>query len=142
RFAEARAPHPDAAINTSETTRARPWDAGLESHGVDERTEGGWMGLLLGETLVGLALVGLVGFVSWRRRILAGVLCGGEMARTARGSVEFATAGTGPVILQLHGGASGYDQPLVLSWDLHEAGFTVLTPSRPGYLRTPLTTGA
>jgi pimeloyl-ACP methyl ester carboxylesterase len=31
---------------------------------------------------------------------------------------------------------------LALSWDLHEAGFTVLTPSRPGYLRTPLTTGA
>jgi pimeloyl-ACP methyl ester carboxylesterase len=46
------------------------------------------------------------------------------------------------VILQLHGGASGYDQALALSWDLHQAGFTVVTPSRPGYLRTPLTTGA
>src|SRR5262249_21779045 len=55
---------------------------------------------------------------------------------------EFAMAGTGPVILQIHGRASGYDQPLALSWDLHEAGFTVLTPSRPGYLRTPLTVGA
>jgi pimeloyl-ACP methyl ester carboxylesterase len=100
------------------------------------------MGLLLGEMLVGLALVGLVGFISWRWRILARVLCGGEMAQTARGPVEFAMAGTGPVILQLHGGASGYDQSLALSWDLHEAGFAVLTPSRPGYLRTPLTTGA
>jgi pimeloyl-ACP methyl ester carboxylesterase len=64
------------------------------------------------------------------------------MAETARGPIEFVRAGTGPVILQLHGGASGYDQTLDLSWDLHEAGFTVLTPSRPGYLRTPLTTGA
>jgi pimeloyl-ACP methyl ester carboxylesterase len=70
------------------------------------------------------------------------VLRGGEIAGTAKGPVEFAMAGRGPVILQLHGGASGYDQTLALSWDLHEAGFTVLTPSRPGYLRTPLTTGA
>ena len=100
------------------------------------------MGFLLGATFVGFALVSLGGFISWRRRVLTRVLRGGEIAETAKGPVEFAIAGTGPVILQLHGGASGYDQTLALSWDLHEAGFTVLTPSRPGYLRTPLTTGA
>jgi hypothetical protein len=64
--------------------------------------------------------------------VLSQVLRGGEMAETAKGPVEFAMVGSGPVILQLHGGASGYDQTLALSWDLHEAGFTVLTPSRPG----------
>jgi len=32
--------------------------------------------------------------------------------------VEFARVGTGPVILQLHGGAPGYDQPLALSSSL------------------------
>jgi len=100
------------------------------------------MGLLLGAPLVSFALVVLGGFIFWRRRVLAQVLRGGEIARTASGPVEFATAGTGPVILQLHGGASGYDQTLALTWDLHEVGFTVLTPSRPGYLRTPLRTGA
>jgi pimeloyl-ACP methyl ester carboxylesterase len=100
------------------------------------------MGLLLGATFVGFALVGLGGFISWRRRVLAQVLRGSEIAETAKGPVEFAIAGTGPVILQLHGGASGYDQTLALSWDLHEAGFRVLSPSRPGYLRTPLTSGA
>jgi pimeloyl-ACP methyl ester carboxylesterase len=100
------------------------------------------MSLLLGATLVGLALLSLGGFISWRTRVLARVLRGGEIAETAKGPVEFAIAGTGPVILQLHGGGSGYDQTLALSWDLHEAGFTVLRPSRPGYLRTPLTTGA
>jgi pimeloyl-ACP methyl ester carboxylesterase len=42
----------------------------------------------------------------------------------------------------VHGGATGYNQTLGLSWHAQEAGFTVLTPSRPGYLRTPLTTGA
>jgi len=100
------------------------------------------MGLLLGATFVGFVLVCLGGFISWRRRVLTRVLRGGEIAETAKGPVEFGMAGTGPVILHLHGGASGYDQTLALSWDLHEAGFTVLTPSRPGYLRTPLTTGA
>jgi pimeloyl-ACP methyl ester carboxylesterase len=100
------------------------------------------MGLFLGVMLVGLALASLAGFISWRRRVLTQVLSGGEIAETARGPIEFAKAGTGPVILQVHGGASGYDQPLALSWDLHKAGFTVLTPSRPGYLRTPLATGA
>ena len=48
---------------------------------------------------------------------MAQVLRGSEIAETVRGSVEFARIGTGPVILQL-------------------------TPSRPGYLRTPLATGA
>jgi pimeloyl-ACP methyl ester carboxylesterase len=97
---------------------------------------------LLGATLVGLALVSLAGFITWRRRVLAQVLRGSRIAETAKGPVEFAIAGTGPVILQSHGGASGYDQTSALSWDLREAGFTVLTPSRPGYLRTPLTSGA
>ena len=100
------------------------------------------MGLLRGGLIVGFALVGLGGFISWRRRVLTQVLRGGEIAETAQGPVEFAIVGTGPVILQLHGGASGYDQTLALSSDLREAGFTVLTPSRPGYLRTPLTAGA
>jgi len=87
-------------------------------------------------------LAGLVAFVSWRRRAIACVRNGSELAQTARGVIEFARVGIGPVILQLHGGASGYDQALALSWDLHKNGFTVLTPSRPGYLRTPLTAGA
>jgi pimeloyl-ACP methyl ester carboxylesterase len=100
------------------------------------------MGLLLGGLIVGFALVGLGGFISWRRRVLSRVLRGSEIAETAQVPVEFAIVGTGPVILQLHGGASGYDQTLAHSWDLHKAGSTVLTPSRPGYLRTPLAAGA
>ena len=100
------------------------------------------MGLLLGVLVVALALACLVVFVSWRSRLLAQLLRGSEIMQTPTGQIEFAKIGTGPVILQLHGGATGYDQTLALSWDLHEAGFTVLTPSRPGYLRTPLTTGA
>ena len=100
------------------------------------------MGLLLSGLVVAVALAVLGAFVSWRRGTLARVRSGSEVAETTQGLIEFARAGTGPIILQLHGGASGYDQTLALSWDLHEGGFTLLTPSRPGYLRTPLATGA
>ena len=99
-------------------------------------------GLLIGALVVILALAGLGAFTSWRRRLLSQIHRDSEFAQTAKGSVEYTRAGTGPVILQVHGGATGCDQTLALSWDFHEAGFTVLTPSRPGYLRTPLTTGA
>jgi pimeloyl-ACP methyl ester carboxylesterase len=98
--------------------------------------------LVLQTTVAGLSLVGLGSFVCWRRRLLARLSCGSEIRETARGPIEFAVIGTGPVLLHLHGGASGCDQTLALSWDLHLEGFTVLTPSRPGYLRTPLAAGA
>ena len=88
-----------------------------------------------------MLLACLGAFLSWRRRLLSQVLRGSEIAETAKGRVEFARVGTGPVILNFHGGATGYDQTLALSWNLHQAGFAVLTPSRPGYLRTPLVTG-
>jgi pimeloyl-ACP methyl ester carboxylesterase len=100
------------------------------------------MGMVLGALVIALTVASLGAFFSWRWRLLAQLLRGSEIAETARGPVEFARIGTGPVILQVHGGATGYDQTLALSWDMHDAGFTVLTPSRPGYLRTPLTAGA
>src|SRR5688572_20251002 len=100
------------------------------------------MGLLVAACVAAVALAGLGLFVGWRRRILTQVLGGSQIAETSRGPVEFARVGTGPVILQVHGGATGCDQTLALSWDVQQAGYAVLTPSRPGYLRTPLATGA
>jgi pimeloyl-ACP methyl ester carboxylesterase len=100
------------------------------------------MGLVLGGLVIAFAIACVGAFVSWRWRLLAQVLRGSEIAQTRHGQVEFTRLGAGPVILNLHGGATGYDQTLALSWNVHEDEFTVLTPSRPGYLRTPLTTGA
>jgi pimeloyl-ACP methyl ester carboxylesterase len=53
--------------------------------------------------------------------------------------VEYARIGEGPVVLAAHGGPGGYDQGFILR-TLAAAGLTVITPSRPGYLRTPLGT--
>ncbi|MCK5240569.1 MAG: alpha/beta hydrolase, partial [Candidatus Thorarchaeota archaeon] len=49
--------------------------------------------------------------------------------------------GSGPVILMLHGSPGGYDQGLLYKELLINEGFSLLSISRPGYLRTPLTTG-
>lgn len=46
-----------------------------------------------------------------------------------------------PIILCLHGGFGGYDQGEVIGSHLVKQGFTVISPSRPGYLRTPLSVG-
>lgn len=63
-----------------------------------------------------------------------------QIANTARGAIEYTWLGKGPVILVSHGTSSNCfsvegSEPLL------KAGFSVLTPSRPGYGRTPLNTG-
>ena len=60
---------------------------------------------------------------------------------TAKGPVEYARIGEGPAVLCIHGGPGGYDQGLFLFGWLAQAGFSVIAPSRPGYLGTPLTGG-
>jgi pimeloyl-ACP methyl ester carboxylesterase len=63
-----------------------------------------------------------------------------KIAELKRGKMEYTLLGEGPVILNLHGGHSnchesfGY-QPLLA------AGFSILTPSRPGYGRTEVEAG-
>jgi pimeloyl-ACP methyl ester carboxylesterase len=64
-----------------------------------------------------------------------------RLVDTARGPVETAFFGAaGPAVLVLHGTPGNYRQALPLGRDL-EADYRVLLPSRPGYGRTPLTTG-
>lgn len=63
-----------------------------------------------------------------------------RIANTTKGPIEYTLLGNGPVILVCHGtssncfSADGYAPFL-------KAGFSVLTPSRPGYGRTPLAVG-
>jgi len=61
--------------------------------------------------------------------------------KTAKGTMEYGCIGEGPVVLGLHGMPGGYDQGLFgYDW-IADAGFTLIAPSRPGYLGTPLSTG-
>lgn len=66
---------------------------------------------------------------------------GSRIAETAKGTMEYAIAGDGPPVLGIHGGVGGYDQALTLYRVFPDSGFKLICPSRPGYLRTPLSTG-
>ncbi|MGD9381692.1 MAG: alpha/beta hydrolase [Candidatus Thorarchaeota archaeon] len=60
---------------------------------------------------------------------------------TSLGEIEYILKGTGPVLLMLHGSPGGYDQGAIDVTMWTDAGFSLLSISRPGYLRTPLSTG-
>jgi pimeloyl-ACP methyl ester carboxylesterase len=61
------------------------------------------------------------------------------LVETSRGPVEVKTLGEGPAVVILHGALGGYDRACVYAFP--EAGFQFICPSRPGYLRTPLSAG-
>lgn len=61
--------------------------------------------------------------------------------QTARGDVQVAREGQGPPVLAVHGGPGGFDQALAYCRHLRDGGCELLAPSRPGYLRTPLSSG-
>jgi pimeloyl-ACP methyl ester carboxylesterase len=64
-----------------------------------------------------------------------------SVQRTSRGAVEYASSGDGPSVLVVHGLAGGYDQALSIIKTLPKGHFRYVAVSRPGYLRTPLSTG-
>ncbi len=72
------------------------------------------------------------------RRARERVSTGSTIVETARGPIEYATAGDGPPVLVVHGAGGGFDQGMDLSKPLVERGFRVIAPSRFGYLGTPL----
>jgi pimeloyl-ACP methyl ester carboxylesterase len=80
-------------------------------------------------------------WIGTEKEIIAKLAEGSELAETSAGIVEYATAGEGPRILGVHGGLGGYDQALVICKPFIEKGFSVICPSRSGYLRTPSSTG-
>jgi 2-hydroxy-6-oxonona-2,4-dienedioate hydrolase len=59
-----------------------------------------------------------------------------ELVATSSGWLEYATAGTGPTLLMIHGTGGGFDQALTFTQRLVGRGFRVIAPSRFGYLRS------
>jgi pimeloyl-ACP methyl ester carboxylesterase len=100
--------------------------------------------------LVGVTVLLATGLTLWdggvdenaRRQLLPGVTIDLRTIETARGPIEYDLYGTsGPVVLSVHAGLGGADQGrLFASW-LQNDNFRILSPSRPGYLGTPLSSG-
>ncbi len=63
-----------------------------------------------------------------------------NIARTSRGSIEYRFEGSGPTIVVLNGGHCSRETRLSHE-KLTEHGFSILTPSRPGYDSTPSEVG-
>jgi pimeloyl-ACP methyl ester carboxylesterase len=85
-------------------------------------------------------------FWLWRADITRGLDVHSTVVQTARGPIEYASIGTGYPALYLHGTPGGYDQIYFATKLAIERGqpqrLRVIAPSRPGYLRTPLSVGA
>ena len=71
---------------------------------------------------------------------LAESVAASEVVETARGPVEYARRGEAPYVVIFHGTPGGHHASF-LGEPLEMAGVGTITPSRPGYLRTPLETG-
>ncbi len=84
---------------------------------------------------------GLAWFSSWRAERMVRLNSASSIAETTAGNVEFLQHGEGPAVLVFHGAPGGFDQAMLLGSGLAEQGFQIIAPSRPGYLRTPLTSG-
>jgi 2-hydroxy-6-oxonona-2,4-dienedioate hydrolase len=90
---------------------------------------------------LGAVLSGSIAFRAYRGAIdasLARVSAGSRIARTRRGPIEYAEAGSGPAVLIVHGAGGGFDQGMQFGAPLAQPGLRVIAMSRFGYLRTPL----
>ncbi len=106
-----------------------------------------WIGLA-GLALLGIAIVALavlaVRFLSWRGDVERRLAQRSTVVQTPAGTVEYAEVGSGVPALMLHGTPGGYDAILNLAeaTESFGAGLRIIAPSRPGYLRTPIESGA
>ncbi len=79
-------------------------------------------------------------FRRWTLAQLRRVRRGSHRVRTALGAVEYQLVGEGTVVLLVHGAPGGSDGWRAYA-PLLDADFALLSPSRPGYLGTPLQSG-
>ncbi|MEJ1961679.1 MAG: alpha/beta hydrolase [Gammaproteobacteria bacterium] len=91
-----------------------------------------------GVAAVVIAIVVSRQYAADMRAANARLLSSSKVVQTACGRIEYAVAGRGPAVLLVHGAGGGFDQGLDFGSPLVRAGFTVVAPSRFGYLGTPL----
>ena len=96
------------------------------------------LGLIFALT-IGCTAWGIIRFRQHKQTVLARLTANSTLIETARGPIESAIVGAGPVVSMLHGGGGGYDRAMIYTHP--KAGFKWVTHSRPGHLRTPQQVG-
>lgn len=81
------------------------------------------------------------GYRRWKVGQVARLRVESRLIDTECGEVEYQVEGDGPAVLLLHGSPGGYDHGMALARFIPLDGFTKLAVSRPGYRRTPLSSG-
>lgn len=102
---------------------------------------GSRLGWVAGTVVICAPLVVGRRYHRWKQRQSLRLQSESCLLETSRGTVEYHTEGTGPVVLVIHGGPGGYDFAVALAHLCVPSGFTRLSLSRPGYRRTPLSSG-
>jgi pimeloyl-ACP methyl ester carboxylesterase len=78
-------------------------------------------------------------YIQWKEDLIRELYAGSRVMETNMGPIEYAINGdTGPYLMVMHGGPGGYDQTAALFSDMFGKGFRIISWSRPGYIRTPL----
>ena len=77
----------------------------------------------------------------WRKRVTSRAEVMSQMIKTPQGPVEVSVKGKAPYMLAFFGTPSIHDGVYGLFDEFQEAGFGIVCPSRPGYGRTPLSSG-
>ena len=78
---------------------------------------------------------------NWKKRTQAELEAVSEIIQTKKGPIEISKKGNAPYVLCLHGTPGIHDGYSNYFSYLTDAGFGVISPSRPGYGRTPLSSG-
>ncbi len=97
-----------------------------------------WLAVLLALLLVGAGAF----HVSDMRRAYERIARGSEVMSSPLGDIEFAQGGAGPPVLVIHGSGGGFDQGELLARAVLGERFRWIAPSRFGYLRSSLPSGA
>ncbi len=79
--------------------------------------------------------------MTWSADLVASLDRLAIVVATSHGDVQLAREGDGPSVMVIHGGPGGFDLGLAWARHLSAGGCEVLALSRPGYLRTPLSSG-
>jgi pimeloyl-ACP methyl ester carboxylesterase len=97
--------------------------------------------LIVGAVMVASVVGCATSYMGWRKRALAQLQEESRIVETRLGLIEYSVTGSGPAVLILHGSPGGYDMGVAFSQLIDSPRFTYIAVSRPGYLRTPLTSG-
>lgn len=99
-----------------------------------------WRRIIVG--LVGVLVVGGgATYLAYTRDMQAThdrLTAGSKVMETRHGPIEYTTWGEGPPVLVVHGAGGGYDQGVSIAHAYGGEGFHWISPSRFGYLRTPM----